>query len=140
MTIELNSQICTTREQSERLLALGLKKETADCILVENPFKPNNYVMFPIVDVDETLENEMNSEPIPAWSLHRLIEMIPTFIDIGEHSYMFSIIQGKLFSYDSDIAGNAFLYGKGSVYDSVIYTIEWLIKIGEFNKNYLDIH
>ena len=24
------SQICTTREQSERLLALGLKKETAD--------------------------------------------------------------------------------------------------------------
>ena len=25
-----NSQICTTREQSERLLALGLKKETAD--------------------------------------------------------------------------------------------------------------
>ena len=26
-----NSQICTTREQSERLLALGLKKETADC-------------------------------------------------------------------------------------------------------------
>lgn len=26
-----NSQICTTKEQSERLLALGLKKETADC-------------------------------------------------------------------------------------------------------------
>ena len=25
-----NSQICTTREQSERLLALGLKPETAD--------------------------------------------------------------------------------------------------------------
>ena len=25
-----NSQICTTREQSERLLTLGLKKETAD--------------------------------------------------------------------------------------------------------------
>ena len=27
---KFNSQICTTREQSERLLALGLKKETAD--------------------------------------------------------------------------------------------------------------
>ena len=25
-----NSQICTTREQSERLLTLGLKKKTAD--------------------------------------------------------------------------------------------------------------
>ena len=29
--MKFNSQICTTREQSERLLALGLKKETADC-------------------------------------------------------------------------------------------------------------
>ena len=27
-----NSQICTTKEQSERLLALGLKKETADMV------------------------------------------------------------------------------------------------------------
>ena len=30
--LKFNSQICTTREQSERLLALGLKKETADMI------------------------------------------------------------------------------------------------------------
>jgi hypothetical protein len=74
----------------------------------------------------------------PAWSLHRLIEMMPSFIDIGEHSYMFSIIQGKLFSYGSDIVGNAFLYGKGSVYESAIYTIEWLIKEGYFNKEYLN--
>ena len=28
-----NSQICTTREQSERLLALGLRKETADMFI-----------------------------------------------------------------------------------------------------------
>ena len=31
MEMKFNSQICTTREQSERLIALGLKKETADC-------------------------------------------------------------------------------------------------------------
>ena len=76
-------------------------------------------------------------ETIAAWSLHRLIEMLPSFIDIGEHTYMFNMIQGKLFSYGSDIVGNAFLYGKGSVYDSAIYTIEWLIKEGQFNKEYL---
>lgn len=28
--MKFNSQICTSRSQSERLLALGLKKETAD--------------------------------------------------------------------------------------------------------------
>lgn len=132
MTMELNSQVCTTKEQSERLLSLGLKKETADMGIVKSTNEI--YVGCP---TDYSFENDLH---IPAWSLHRLIEMIPSFIDIGEHSYMFSIIQGKLFSYDSDIGGNVFLYGKGSVYDSVIYTIEWLIKIGEFNKNYLDIH
>ena len=51
---------------------------------------------------------------------------------------MFNIIQGKLFSYGSDIVGSAFLYGKGSVYESAIYTIEWLIKEGYFNKEYLE--
>ena len=53
------SAICTSRSQSERLLALGLKKETADMcwmygeVLSCNPPEPN---------VD-----------IPAWSLHRLM-------------------------------------------------------------------
>lgn len=34
--MEFNSQICTTKEQSERLLALGLKKETADCVIMSH--------------------------------------------------------------------------------------------------------
>lgn len=137
--MELNSQICTTREQSERLVSLGLKKETADMSISTSSLDTDNGIKYSLTPYSECKFRIMYNV-IPAWSLHRLIEMIPSFIDIGEHSYMFSIIQGKLFSYDSDIAGNAFLYGKGSVYDSVIYTIEWLIKIGEFNKNYLDIH
>ena len=29
--LKFNSQVCTTREQSQRLLDLGLKPETADC-------------------------------------------------------------------------------------------------------------
>lgn len=32
------SQICTTREQSERLIALGLKKETADCCYYDGEY------------------------------------------------------------------------------------------------------
>ena len=31
--MEFNSQVCTTKTQSERLVALGLKKETADMTL-----------------------------------------------------------------------------------------------------------
>ena len=32
--MNFNSQICTTEEQSKRLLALGLKRETADCVIM----------------------------------------------------------------------------------------------------------
>lgn len=126
--MEFNSQICTNMEQSERLLAMGLKKETADCVIM----------YYDGWHIGEAEHFDFDKDPVePAWSLNRLIEMMPSFIDIGEHTYMFSIIQGKLFSYCSDIAGNALLYGKGSVYDSAIYTIEWLIKEGYFNKECL---
>lgn len=63
--MKFNSQICTTEEQSERLLALGLKKETADmahqCIGV-SPYK--------VWD-----KSEISDNLFPAWSLHRLIEI-----------------------------------------------------------------
>lgn len=136
--MEFNSQICTNIEQSERLIALGLKVETADMCYQVKFFDP-----FPqhLVDCTPSLlmHPPINDERfIPAWSLHRLLEMLPSFIYIGGFAYMLKIIQGKLFSYRSDIAGNALLYGKGSVYDSAIYTIEWLIKEGFFNKNYLE--
>ena len=52
MKFNFNSQICTTREQSERLLALGVKEKTAD---------------FPVWGTEGLL--------YMAWSLHRLIEM-----------------------------------------------------------------
>ena len=60
-----NSQICTTKEQSERLLALGLKKETADM------WYPHFSKTYPIPLVDEVL----TTDDIPAWSLNRLIEL-----------------------------------------------------------------
>lgn len=68
--MNFTSQICTTEEQSKRLLALGLKKETADCILVENPFT-GDLTMFPIVYENEVIKDDC----IPCWSLHRLIEI-----------------------------------------------------------------
>lgn len=62
---EFKSQICTTKEQSERLLALGIKKETADMYYSENP-----KLLF-IRDKGIPLEEE----DFPAWSLGRLLEV-----------------------------------------------------------------
>lgn len=104
------SQICTDRVQSERLLALGLKKETAD--MCHTPFRSK-------VD-GETLEyTEHCSLPlgkdIPAWSLHRLIELKqPNTID------------------------NAIVVlSREQTYDKLIGVIARSIKEGYFNKEYL---
>ena len=68
MKTKFNSQICTTKEQSERLLALGLKKETADMAIepdVESTYEAYYYSVYP-----------PSRRGIPTWSLHRLIEML----------------------------------------------------------------
>ena len=69
--MSFNTQICTTREQSSRLLAMGVKKETADCFIWECDGK--DYMAFnsPEAAIDESMGD------IVAWSLHRLIAMCP---------------------------------------------------------------
>lgn len=127
------SQICTTKEQSKRLLALGLKKETADCCICPLITNPNQYFIMDMgtqpLDKDET----------PAWSLHRLIEMMPTYIDVVGDEWTLNILQGKLIAYTTDEKDD-FLVAQGakSLYDSIICTIEWLIQAGHFNNEYLE--
>ena len=64
-----NSQICTTREQSERLLSLGLKKETADM----HHYRYSEGYWY----IQACPPRGDSSSFIPAWSLHRLLSMLP---------------------------------------------------------------
>lgn len=81
--MEFTSQICTTREQSERLLNLGLKTETADCqyaaLVVDWKGTPISRPKWCFYDHNKgfIVQNFERMERIPAWSLHRLIEMLP---------------------------------------------------------------
>jgi len=59
-TIKFKSQVCTTKDQSQRLLDLGLKPETADMYIFD----------------DEVYIGKPNVDDIPAWSLHRLLCML----------------------------------------------------------------
>lgn len=92
--MKFNSQICTTKEQSERLLDLRLKTETADMHI---------------------FDNEMY---IPAWSLHRLLCLLPA-------EYFQIVMQD-------------FIFRPKEMYDKVINCIEILIKESYFNKEYLE--
>lgn len=70
--LKFNSQVCTTKEQSQRLLDLGLEPETADMYYTEKP-----RLLF-IRDNGIPLEEE----DFPAWSLHRLLYMLYTREDV----------------------------------------------------------
>lgn len=131
-----NSQICTTKELSERLLALGLKKETADMCY------PHFAKSYPIPLVDEVL----TTDDIPAWSLGRLIEMLPNLIPISEDlptfcHFAFLDLSKESVNYyweDYDIEYRALVgfSGKG-FFSAVVDATVWLIKEGYFNKEYL---
>ena len=169
--MKFNSQICTTREQSERLLALGLKKETADMVWrysntikgkdiydpVSQPcddaaqkarwielcekadylshwFKPDGSPM-----TAEEVYEAVWGKDIPAWSLHRLIEMMPPSIrDRRQYSLVYDIHRDWLayLSYGTNVR---YLWDDQELnpYDAFIDCIEWLIKEGYFNKEYL---
>lgn len=106
--MEFNSQICTTREQSEKLLALGLKRETADMYYDLS----TDITEVPYTEVE--LQRELGrNDVIPAWSMHRLLEML--YEDLGEFMIFFP-----------------------NPYEEIIADIERVIKQGYFNKNYLE--
>lgn len=74
--MEFNTQFCTTVEQSEQLLAMGLKPETADCLLMK---ADGNILVYgyPYKDfMVEDIAESYSQVVIPAWSLHRLMAMI----------------------------------------------------------------
>ena len=128
---EFNSQICTSREQSERLLALGLKKETADCCYY---YYDGEYLI-------AFAEDAKYESDIPAWSLHRLIEMMPDNIhkynDIADLSVSNELVQYRFYDvdYNHDVCLEHF--NDGTLYNNIIDCIEWLIKEGYFYKEYL---
>ena len=130
------SQICTDKIQSEHLLALGLKKETADCCWTID--ERGNITISLIDDAVEYIE--------PAWSLGRLLEMLPSPIPISEdlptfHHYAYldlSKVSAHYYWEDYDGAERALVSFSGNgLFAAVVDAIEWLIKEGNFNKKYL---
>ena len=115
-----NSQICTTREQSDRLLALGLNKETADCALLPLTDKVTSVLVKPTTnDIKFT---------IPAWSLGRLIKLMP-------RTAIMHTQEGDT-SIDIDMYAIEILVSDDPIAEAVSI-IEWLIKEGNFNNEYL---
>lgn len=114
------TQVCTTMAQSNRLLKLGLKKETADmvyCIeLHTNGWKYSSTA--------HVLDGKLGVDEIPAWSLHRLLSIAGDTLDLP--IIMF------------DIGKRMREIGHFYCYEEIIQFIEDAIKEGCLNKEYLE--
>ena len=141
METKFNSQICTTREQSERLLKLGLKSETADMCWTKMAAKRGTFYIPELAPI-----NMVSWRHTPAWSLHRLLNLIPTELEVDiiplygrnykqwvcfNMNYDYNIIY-----FDSNQEEFKGFY-ESNVYDKAISCIEWLIGEGYFPKDCL---
>ena len=142
--LKFNSAICTSCVQSERLLALGLKKETADMYWFDHALT-EDYEDWRETPIYKDWE-EWQEYGIPAWSLGRLIEMLPSPIPISENlptfnHYAFLNLSAESVVYcweDYDGADRALVGFTGNgFFAAVVDATEWLIKEGNFNKLYL---
>lgn len=109
--LKFNSQVCTTIEQSRKLLDLGLKPETADMSheYIEAEW---DWFIFPY----DWNHCTMNEYLIPAWSMHRLMEIYLSHF--GDASLKFN--------------------SKLNPYEFFISDMEQMIDDGFFNKKYLN--
>ena len=139
---EFKSQICTSRSQSERLLELGLKKETADMVWIKElawdevahcTYDAETYMLRPI----DYLEGESHRGHIPAWSLHRLMEIIQN--NEKEISYILDREELTIEWFDDGGWKNKFFrHIENNIYDSMISCIEYMLKEGLINPEYLE--
>ena len=133
---DFTSQICTTKEQSERLLALGLKKETAD-MRYQTHYLDLGGILKECTPSLEPYPPLNNDRFIPAWSLHRLIEMMPQEIFYEDSTLILGVFGDGVYYADNEY-GEVFNSFYGNLYDCVVKCIEWLIVKGYFNKKYLE--
>lgn len=165
--MEFNTQICTTREQSKRLLAMGLNPETADMHWhytnsrsesLKWRLEPYRLTtrenFFGKIDRLATLQRkrtdgtpmtgdevfeEIWGKDVPAWSLHRLIELLPQHIHLDDYedTHYWLVIDPMKVIYKNSYSSWIYQCDEGGLYDKLINTIEWTIKNNHFNKEYL---
>ena len=156
--LEFNSQICTTREQSQRLLDMGLKPETADMVY-HFTNRRVEAMQWELETKRPTLRGEFWTEEriarlarrgesgeevfdriwgkdVPAWSLSRLLELLPNKIKVAEHEFIFALTHEYDGSWCASYCGIKFFI-KGTIIEACVSMIEWLIKNNYFNNDYL---
>ena len=120
LMLKNKTMVCTSIEQSNRLIELGINPNTADMgwfkaySLREEIYKP--YIK------GYKLENHQSD--IPAWSIYKLIEIISIDVTFKNE---FIVINNNTKMFNSST----------NVYDNLIDVIEYLIKDNKINTEFI---
>lgn len=146
--MNFKNNICTTKEQSCRLLSLGLQPGTADMYLEKSSLpEAGDYYIHAItkgIDTNHWFSARMNRDIIPAWSLSRLLEMMPEYIADKRpgfppyHTELIKHDSGYVISirrYTSDCLVGTYI--EESPIECCVSMIDWLVRNKHFDVNYL---
>lgn len=120
LMLKNKTMVCTSIEQSNRLIELGINPKTADMgwfkaySLREEIYKP--YIK------GYKLENHQSD--IPAWSIYKLIEIISIDVTFKNE---FIVINNNTKMFNSST----------NVYDNLIDVIEYLINDNKINSEFI---
>ncbi len=124
----VNNPICTSLEQSQTLVDLGIDIETADMYYVlynnHSPRLNIKYNSFPYDLLKFT----------PAWSLSALSDLLPSFIKRNDKDYVLTMLNIGRVVYFNPNEANLFEADRMTLLDAVVETIEWVYRNGYVNK------
>lgn len=142
-TPNFTNKICTDKEQSDKLLSLGINPNTADMYIDDQIDEGEGLDEYKQCKVIEKWMDVAEITRIyhPAWSLSRLADMMPVIDGISGDYFTAWILKdenGYKVSYknyfDSAMLGTHYHDNAISAY---IDMMEWTIREGYFSKDYL---
>lgn len=121
-----NNPICTSVEQSQMLIKLGVSEETADLHYTLRRNSEPRLALF-----NSALPSGMLNS-IPAWSLSALVNLLPPFIEEKQVEYCLIITATDRVVYWNPEKENLFETTQYNLIDAVVETIIWLV-----NENHI---
>ena len=123
----------TSTEQSKRLTDLGYSAETADLIYIKPPYC-KGYHLFK----KEWAKNYDDSyTKLPAWSLARLIDLLPEYLDVAldemAEDCVFYDLRFDKYSVTYATAENKTIFASGdkhTLLEAIVDTFVWLAENG----------
>lgn len=125
-----NNPICTSVEQSQLLIGLGLDTDTADFYYILRYILRRNSEPRLALLASKVPEGMLNS--LPAWSLSALINQLLQFFNAENTDYCLMMTSDRVVYWNPN-KGNLFETTQDNLLDAIVETLVWFIEKGKSN-------